>query len=128
MSARGFTLFEVLVALAIAGLMLAVLMRQFSTGFEAIGRAGNAADAALLAESTLETVGADGPPADGVVTDRVGDYARRVVVAPYQPPDASRSAAPPALRAYRIEVTVSWPFASPKRSVRLRTIRLAGGP
>jgi len=131
MNQRGFTLFEVLVALAIAALVLTGLLKTFSLGFTSLERARDSIGAALLAESTLEAVGVSGPPAEGAVTDSVGRYLRQVSITAYgtgAPERVGAAAQTPVPRAVRVVVTVGWPADNPARSVRLETLRLVSGP
>ena len=55
----GFTLIEVLVALAILAIALGFAFRPLSGGFDRLDRDQKSADALLLAQSTLARVGHD---------------------------------------------------------------------
>jgi len=125
----GFTLFEVLVAFAIAALMLTAFMRTFSLGFSTLERARDNIDATLIAESTLDAVGTAIPLRDADRADRVGRYARRIVIQEVDTRPGNASAGNPTagtvVRGFRVVVTVQWPQDRPTRSVRLETLRLA---
>jgi type II secretion system protein I len=129
MSERGFTLIEVMVALAIATLMMVGLMRSFSLGLTTVGRAREAIDAALIAESTLESIGVEFPLVAGDMSDRVGPYTRHISLKQVAFPQQSAAGAPrDGWQPYLISVTVSWRGGLRERSIHLDTVRLGAAP
>ena len=119
----GFTLIEVLVAVAIAGLLLIPLFHVFSANINRSAQADASIEATLIAESMLETLGARLPLAPG---ESVADEDRFAIVASVQPYTGAN--APPADRyviPYELSVNVSWQEGRRKRSITLRTVRLA---
>jgi prepilin-type N-terminal cleavage/methylation domain-containing protein len=61
-SDQGFTLIEVLVATALAAILLLPLLHSFSTGIATATRTDAITQATLIAESTLENIGAAAQP------------------------------------------------------------------
>ncbi|MGH7039639.1 MAG: prepilin-type N-terminal cleavage/methylation domain-containing protein [Stellaceae bacterium] len=130
MGAHGFTLLEVLVALAIAALALVALFSAGSSGLFASDRATRAEVALERAQSHLAAVGRDAAllPANASGDDG-GGYRWHLAVRPLE----SRRVSPgngvfgPATTAtlYQITVAVSWRQGGHERRVVLRTLRLA---
>jgi general secretion pathway protein I len=116
----GFTLLEVLVALAIAGLALAVMSQAASGGFLASKTAMGYQEALSRAKSHLAALGSDKAllpgQADG---DDGGGFHWRYRVSAVE---NQKNAAGFAL--YEIEVAVSWSAAGHTREVVLRTLRV----
>lgn len=125
---RGFTLIEVLIALAIAGLGLAALMAAASTGLGNAKRAGQYIEATRRAQSHLALIGATTPlqPGDWSGDDGAG-FSWRVRIAP----PAVHAAAPggeAASSIYTLEVTIGWQSGGTANSVTLQSQRLASAP
>jgi general secretion pathway protein I len=124
--AAGFSLVEVLVALAIVGLTLAATATVFSTGLLGHTAASDFDTALALAEEKLDAAGADEPlrpsSANGVFAGR---FRWRLVVAPYaDKASAGVDQSGLAFRLMHIEVTIAWPDGRQERQVALATIRL----
>src|SRR6516162_8418014 len=124
---QGFTLLEVLVAVAIAGLAVIGLFQAGSGGLFAADTAARAEEAIQRAQSHLTAVGRDAALVQGDFTDDDGGgYRWRLRVRPVATHRASASgggsAALPTL--YDVEVAVSWLGRSTDRSVVLKTLRL----
>jgi general secretion pathway protein I len=127
--AGGFTLVEVLVALAIVGLALGAVAAAFGNGITAHETASGAETALALAEERLALAAAMPQPGNtgGDFADR---FAWRTAVAPYEDGDKSAAAAvaaPVGPRLYRITVSVAWRDGRRNREVALSTLRLAPG-
>lgn len=119
---RGFTLVEVLVALAVAMAVLLPLQSLFSLGLRAGSLAENNSRALLLAESGIDLYRARPHLAPGEDVERIDDrYERRTSVQLWdalpQPPDAS-------LRPYLVTVSVIWSDGPRQRDVTLSTLML----
>jgi prepilin-type N-terminal cleavage/methylation domain-containing protein len=124
----GFTLIEVLVATTIAALLLLPLLRGFSTGLAATARSGGLTEATLIAQSTLETIGATGPLDETKDVDHEeGRYHVTARVHRASGADFAADASLP-VAAYEITVTVDWPEGAKTESIALRTLRLNPAP
>jgi general secretion pathway protein I len=124
--ARGFTLLEVVVALAIASLALVGLFRAGSSGLFASDTAGRVDEAIERAQSHLAAFGRTGAVAPGDMEgDDGGGYRWRVRVEPIAAaPVMGQGQAIGARSLYRVEVAISWGSGDRTRSVHLETRRL----
>src|SRR5262252_2226313 len=117
----GFTLVEVLVALAIVGLALGAVAATFGNSLTAHETAADAEAALAVAEEQLALAAA--LPRPGTANGNfAGRYAWRTTVAPYD--DGEKSADPthslPVL--YRVVVSVAWRDGRRSRQVALSTL------
>ena len=123
----GFTLLEVVVALAIAAIALVGLFQAGSGGMFAVDTAARAQEAVQRAQSHLAAVGRDAALVQGDFTDDDGGGYRWQLrvrpVATHQALAPGGNAAVPATL-YDVEVASSWPGRSGDRSVVLKTLRL----
>jgi general secretion pathway protein I len=125
-SEAGFTLLEVIVALAILAVSLGVLFPTFSDAVQRAGQSESIAEARLLAQSILVQVGNEIPVKAG---EAAGDDASglhwRLRQKPYgDSADRARWLAP----VMEVSVEVSWGAGLPVRSISLSTLRLAPSP
>ena len=123
-SEGGFTLIEVLVALAIIGLALGAVAGVFGVGLTAHETISAAETALAVAEEQLTLAAATPRPgaANGVFANR---FAWQTTVAPYTDPEAKAADAPTAMPPlYRIAVSVAWSDSGHTREVSLSTLRL----
>jgi prepilin-type N-terminal cleavage/methylation domain-containing protein len=126
---RGFVLIEVLVAVAVAAIIMAVLIRSFATTWSGIGAVREEAEAMLLARAMLEHEPLSRKLTPGVKTGTIGVYAWTVttakasVAAPLKDPNDEQPVTPWAL--YRVVVVMSAPSG---RSTTLETFQLAQTP
>jgi general secretion pathway protein I len=123
----GFTLLEVVVALAIAAMALVGLFQAASGGLFAVDTAARAEEAVQRAQSRLAAVGRDAALVQGDFTDDDGGgYRWRLRVRPVATRQALPRDADSAANAtlFDVEVAVSWPGRNGDRSVVLRTLRL----
>jgi general secretion pathway protein I len=122
---RGFTLLEVIIALVIAGLALAVMVQGARTALLATHRAERR-DAALAEARSRLAVLARGPlPATGETdgTDGAFHWHQRVV-----PLDRIAGADQRGVTLWSLDVTVGWDDEDGEGSVRLVSRRLATVP
>lgn len=132
----GFTLIEVLVALAILSLTLVPLLQIYSRA------AGNAKTADLyvrasaVAESVIALAGVETALAPGASSGRAADvFEWTLTVRPYSPQSGTESgtgteatmAAGLAVEIYEVEAVVNWTMGITPRSVTLKTLRVSQG-
>lgn len=121
-SARGFSLVEVVVALALLSLVLAVLAEAIRGGLLADAKGAATKRLLVAAETRLALVGVETPLEAGTREGGEGGIRWRVAVENIRDsldaPEAEGGANVPA--AYRVRVTVT----SDERSLSLETIRL----
>lgn len=114
---------EVLIALAIAVLGLSALFGLTRSALIGSTRSEAYGEAAILAESTLETMGKVAPLADGDAADlQNGRFHIHATVERYPDLVANGYVVP-----YRLATTVSWQDGTQARTVSLETLRL-GAP
>jgi general secretion pathway protein I len=119
----GFTLLEIVAALAILSLSLSVLFGLLSDGLRRTGQAGAVAEATSHAQSLLARVGTELPIQSGVTLGEFSNGVRwRLQMEPYG--DAAERRAWP-VDAYAISAEVAWGDGRDGRSVALTTLRLA---
>jgi type II secretion system protein I len=116
---RGFTLIEVVVALAILGLAVVTIIQLFSQGLRLLKLSGDHQRAVLLADQKAREVE---PANSGTESGQEGEFAweRRVEIVPVPEELTVLGVAP--LRVFRVSVQVRW---SGNRSVEVVTLRTA---
>jgi len=120
----GFTLVEVLVALAIIGMALGAIAAVFGQGLAGHETASEAETALAVAEEQLALAASVQRPgaASGVFS---GQFAWQTTVAPYKDAEDKTAGAPSGLPPlYRIAVSVAWHDGRHTRQVSLSTLRL----
>jgi type II secretion system protein I len=119
----GFTLIEVLVALAILAVVFGFAMESLSGSFYWQERSHQDEIATLVAQETMARVGHDIPLKNGRVDGRTaGGYAWQVDISAYG--DAT-AAARARLIPHRIDVIVGWTEGNFLHRLRLTGLRLA---
>lgn len=123
----GFTLLEVVVALAIASFALVGLFRAGAGGLFAVDTAARAEEAVQRAQSHLAAVGRNAALTEGEFTGEDGGGYRWTLrvrpVATRQTP-GQNGIPPTAATLFDVEVAIAWPAHASERSVTLRTLRL----
>ncbi|MEJ1968514.1 MAG: type II secretion system protein [Rhizomicrobium sp.] len=120
-SQSGFTLVETLVALAILGLSMAVLLTVMSDNLDRTRRARDEAVAAALAQSVLARAEAGTPQPGTTGGAFAGGYSWRVAVEPYLPGGEAMNWP---VGAVTIAATVSWHDGGAVRRRTLTTYRV----
>jgi general secretion pathway protein I len=119
----GFTLVEVIVALAIAALALSSFFDVVSEGLNRTGQAEAMAEAGSLAQSLLARLGSELPIGPGTTTGEFSNgYRWRLQVAPYG--DMSDQRTWP-VAAYTVAAEITWGAGEQQHSLLLNTLRLA---
>ncbi len=119
----GFSLLEVLVALAAMSLSLAALYQAVAGVVRSVDESGRRAHAVVLAESLLavhETVPRGGVDERGSSRSGAATFAWRLAAAPVER-DAAR---PEDWPLYRTEVWVRWRAGRAERTLHLVTLKL----
>ena len=116
---KGFTLLEVMVALAILGLAVVTLIQLASQGLRLVKLAGEHQEAVLLADRVAREADAS---REGVENGQSGafNWERRVALAPV--PDELALAANSPAQLFQVTVAVRW---GQNRAVELATLRNA---
>lgn len=124
---RGFSLLEVLVAFAILALSLGVLMQIFSRAMNATALSETYTRAAALAESKLNSVGADIPLEEGVHSgdpEDGMDWIVHIELYDFNAGPLAWLSENQQVQPYRITAVASWPSNAGARRVVLRSLRL----
>jgi general secretion pathway protein I len=125
---RGFTLIEVVAAFAILALGLALTMQIAVGGMRQARQAADYSEAALLAQSLLDTVGVGEPLELGETRGEwEGDFRWTLNVLPYEPEAADGVAGVDPLtspvRLVELDLVVSWEHGGNRREARFRSLR-----
>jgi general secretion pathway protein I len=120
--ASGFSLVEVLFALAVAGLALGATASAFRNGLMGHAAAGDVDTALALAQEKLAGAGISEKLQPGETRGAFGRFRWQLDIAPYRDPDGDAAAAP--LRLYRVEAAVTWRDGGRERHFALSTLRL----
>ena len=115
----GFTLLEVLVALAILSLAVVTSIQLFAGGLRLLKVAGEHQQAALLADQKTREVGA---LVEGFATGTEGEFTWERSIRSTEVPAELVLASPKPYRIYTVTVQVRW---DGKRSVEVATLRTA---
>jgi prepilin-type N-terminal cleavage/methylation domain-containing protein len=125
--AEGFSLVEVLFALAIVGLILGTAATVFRNGISGHAGADDVDTAIAVAEQTMAAAGITAPLQDGETHGLFADrFAWRLAVSPYD--DKSEPPPPAPFKLYRLQVEVAWHDGQRQRQIALGSLRLAVAP
>src|SRR5215471_3202248 len=127
---NGFTLFEVVVALAIAGLVLVGFFRAGSGGLLSVDTAAKVEEAVQRAQSHLAALGRDAALGVGDFTgDDGAGYRWTLRIRPLSARQSlgQDGVSPVTTTLFSVEVGISWPARGGERSVVLTTLRLGAG-
>lgn len=125
---QGFSLLESLVALAILAISLGAITGIFATALRNAAEADAVTRATLAGESLLNHVGGQIPLAAGVSSGELdGRLHWQVTTTPFYGDEDLTSWQMP-LRAYWVEIEISWDDAGRRRAVALATLRLTPDP
>jgi general secretion pathway protein I len=115
----GFTLLEVLVALAILSLAVVASIQGFAQGLRLLKLSGDHQQAMLLADQKMrETV----EPVEGQEGGTEGPFRWERITKAIEAPDLTPPGLVPRGHLYEVDVRVSW---EPQRQIEIRTLRMA---
>jgi prepilin-type N-terminal cleavage/methylation domain-containing protein len=120
---QGFTLIEVVIALALLGLVLAALSQGLRGALIGNNKAGTLQTALSLAESRLAVLGTTAKLEPGTQSGTSGGLTWTASVEPYGEPQGAPDLPP----LFRLRVKVTSPARMAGRDVTLETLRL-GAP
>ncbi len=122
-SDSGFTLIEVLVALTILSISLAVMLHIFSQSLDRARESQNEMAASAIAQSLLADAGPSMPLEPDDTEGKTADgFSWRLHVEPYGSADDRKAWSMDALS---VSVTVGWNDGGNRRSLTLTTMRTA---
>lgn len=130
LSQRGFTLIEVVIAFAVLGLALTVLLGTLSGSAREMRRSADSSRAALHAQSLLDDVGIDQPLAPGNSSGEFDDghYRWNLQVEKFVDPSQQQRQDPATVGAsaqlLQLSLHVEWGDAGPAERLTVRTLRL----
>lgn len=125
----GFSLLEVIAAIAVLAIAFAALMQVAGSAMSLTARANERTQAALRARSLLDGAFIMDPVQEGSSEGRFDDtYRWRMNVAPFVPADAGVDPAAGGSRMYRLDVDVLWGDDGHERRAHFSTLRFAAVP
>ncbi|MGN6328585.1 MAG: type IV pilus modification PilV family protein [Rhodanobacter sp.] len=120
--AAGFTLLEVLAAIALLGIAFAVLMQVTGGAIGLTGQAADASQAAMWARSKLDSAYVVEPLRPGRSAGRFDrKFQWQLDVTPWP---AGAASGPTSLQLYQLDLQVSWGAAAHPHTANFRTLRL----
>jgi prepilin-type N-terminal cleavage/methylation domain-containing protein len=120
-SSQGFSLLEVLVATALMGLIMVVLMQGLSSATRAQEASRRNTQAILVAEKVLAEYCGGKTLEAGSYQGREGPFGFTVTIAPQY--EVGELGSPQMLRCSLIQVTVTWREFGRAKSLKLETMR-----
>jgi general secretion pathway protein I len=123
-SEAGFTLVEMLAAMAVAALMLGAVLTAVSQSFARFSEAQRLSEASLIAQSLLTRFGSDLPLIAGQRSGQeAGRFEWQIRATPFVSPQEKLDQA---VRPLLVTVEVGWDDAGRRKSYELETVLLAG--
>jgi len=124
--AGGFSLLEVIAAIAVLAIAFAALMQVAGSAMSLTARANERTQAALRARSLLDGAFIMDPVREGSSDGRFDDtYRWRMNVTPYAAADAGADPTAGGSRMYRLDVDVLWGDEGHERRAHFSTLRFA---
>ena len=114
----GFTLIEVLVALAILSVAVVASIEGFAQGLRLLKLSGDHQNAMLLADQKVREVV---DPVEGIEAGTEGFFRWERATKVVETPDLTQPGVVPRGRVYEIDVRVNW---DPRRQIEVRTLRM----
>lgn len=119
----GFTLLEVLVALALLGIAVTVIFQLFSADTRNIALSGDYVSAVVRAEARMVEVLDSEPIAESSWSEVTNEgYAINVVISDTTSPGAGELP----MKLLRVDLTIRWKNGAKQKSMTLRSLKMAG--
>ncbi len=118
---RGFTLLEVLVAVAVLGIAIAVILQLFSAGLRAISASGNYIEASAKAEAKMREVLDDDALTERSLSETTNDGYRFDISVTRALGNKTENLPVILLD---ISLTVHWTKGTKERALNLRTMKM----
>ena len=125
MNRRGFALIELLAAFLVFAVGFAVMMELAASGLRQARTSAELTDAALWAQSKMDTIGIEEPVKEGSDSGEFDKkYRWELAISEWEPPaDASVFETTNLVDLYRIELIVIWGQGRSERSAKFVTVR-----
>ncbi len=118
---RGFTLLEVLVATALLGIAVTVVLQLFSANLRAISVSGDYVSATVKAEAKMREVLNDDKLAEKSFSETTDDGYRIDILVTDTLKDRTENLQ---ARLFEIDLTIHWTKGTKERSLTLRTLKM----
>jgi len=127
---RGFTLLEIMLAFVIFALVFAASLQVLTGALRNTGRSEDYSQAALWAQSKMDTVGIDPVVEEGSFSGEFeNDYEWQMEISVYEPPVTQEGSGvlevDVPVELYLVELTVMWGSDNQRRQARFQTLRSA---
>lgn len=128
-AAHGFTLLEVIGAIAVLSICFAVLLEAMGGSLALTRKAATRTQATAWARSKLDAAFVMRPPRPGVTTGRFDQrYRWRLRVQPWEPAHAGAPGSLHTLALYKLDLTVFWGQGRRTHAAHFETLRVANAP
>jgi general secretion pathway protein I len=117
----GFTLLEVLVALAVMAIAVTLLIGLFSANLRAVARSGSMTEAAARADSRISAIAADPSLAEAAWSENGDDGYRMDVVVREMIKERTENLP---VRMMEVDLTIRWMEGGRERAFKLKTARV----
>ncbi len=118
---RGFTLLEVLVALAIMAIATTLVMQLFSADLRAIARSGDVTSAAVRGDSRIREIIAEPSLEEKTWTEETEDgYRMDIAVSEVMKPRTDNLP----VKLMEVTLTIRWTEGTKEKNLRLKTMKM----
>jgi general secretion pathway protein I len=124
---QGFTLLEIMIALAILGIALTIILQQFSTGLRTVMVTRDYTTALIHAREKLEEFCLAKKLSEKEESGEFEDgYKWRVVISPYEEEEEQKESGTEflLLSMYTVTSMVSWEAGNREKKIELATVKL----
>ena len=126
MNKKAFTLLEIMVAIAILGIALTIILQQFSTGLKTVTVTRDYTKALIHAREKLEEFCLAKKLSETEESGEFEDgYKWRVVIAPYEEENKTKTSTEFLLLSmYKVTSSVSWEGGNKEKKIELATVKI----